>query len=192
MDQHDDLQLLEQIRSGSEAAMKRFYQRYADIIYRFALRTLQNPGDASEVVNEVLLQVWQKPDSFRGASSVKTWVLGITHHKAVDVVRRNRRHHDNHVSDEVIDLETDVAPGCMLTDSHVMADNQRFVRHCMQTLSEDHRQVVHLTFFEELSYPDIAGLLGVPLGTVKTRMMHAKNLLMNCLHRVTRGEWATG
>lgn len=192
MDQFDDALLLAHIGSGSEAAMKVFYQRYANTIYRFALRTLQNHGDAREVVNEVLLLVWQKPDSFRGASSIKTWLLGITHHKAVDAVRRNTRHHDNHVSDDMIDLESEVTSGCMLTDAHELADNQRFVRHCMKTLSDDHRQVVHLTFFEELGYPDIAGLLGVPLGTVKTRMMHAKSLLMNCLHRVTRGEWVAG
>lgn len=188
MQDASDAMLLEAIGSGDESAMKLFYQRFADAIYRFALRTLREPGDAAEIVNEVLLQVWQKPDSYRGASSVKTWLLSITHHKAVDLVRRNRRHQDNHVSDELIDLDGDAEPACLLTDACLAEDNRRFVRQCLETLSEDHRAVVHLTFFEELSYPDIAELLGVPLGTIKTRMMHAKNLLMNCLHRITRGE----
>jgi RNA polymerase sigma-70 factor (ECF subfamily) len=187
-----DEALLVAIGDKDEAAMKQLYLRHADAIYRFALKILCNPGDAAEVVNEVLMQVWDRPAAFSGGSKVKTWLLGITQHKAVDAVRRGRRHHENHVSDEWIDLDPAVEPACLLTQGQMNLDNRRFVRQCMETLAEIHRHVVHLTFFEELSYPEIAGVLGIPSGTVKTRMMHAKNLLMNCLHRVTRGELAEG
>jgi RNA polymerase sigma-70 factor (ECF subfamily) len=64
-------------------------------------------------------------------------------------------------------------------------ENARYVNHCLDELKSNHRQVVYLTFFEGRSYPEIANILQIPAGTVKTRMMHAKKQLMNCLTRLT-------
>ncbi len=74
----------------------------------------------------------------------------------------------------------------MVIDAIVGAENAKFIRCCMEKLSDAHHQVVHLTFFEDLSYPEIAQILNCPLGTVKTRMFHAKQLLKKCLARLMK------
>lgn len=175
-----DNELLEDICSGNEKAMHEFYKRYSGIVYQFAFKTLLNGPDASEVMNEVMMEIWRKADSFSGKSKVRTWLLSITHNKAVDTVRRKSRHDGN----EELDDDLDVASSCSLEDAQSGVENAKYIKQCMNNLNNSHRQVVYLTFFEGLSYPDIAGIMGIPAGTVKTRMMHAKKNLLNCLTRL--------
>lgn len=169
---------LEAIGTGDQRALERFYRAYHGAVYQFALRLVRNPADAAELVNESMLEVWKAAATFRGGSRVKTWLLGIVNHRAIDLLRRKKRH----VSDELdFDVADDAA--CPLPQALADAQHARHVRHCLSTLPERHRQVVHLTFFEQLAYPEIAQVLDVPAGTVKTRMMHAKSKLMHCLRR---------
>ncbi|MGD2118639.1 MAG: sigma-70 family RNA polymerase sigma factor [Chromatiales bacterium] len=177
----EDRLLLEQIASGREAAMETFYRRYSNNVYGFAMKTLHNPVDAAEILNEVMLEVWKKASNYAGKSSVKTWLLSITHHKAVDLVRRNSRH--DHEDETHIDESAQGIAGSLL-DGALADERGVFVRQCMEGLSQSHRQVVHLTFFEECSYPEIAETLDIPQGTVKTRMMHAKKKLFDCLKKM--------
>lgn len=179
-----DKELIEAITSQQEKAMEQFYHRFSSLVYRFALRTLNTPMDASEVVNEVMMEVWKKAHTFAGQSSVKTWLLSITHHKAVDLVRKNVRH--DHDDDEVLSEIAD--PVCPIADFQELVSNQKYISQCMDKLSDSHRQVVELTFYEELSYPEISDILAVPAGTVKTRMMHAKKSLLACLSRLLNQE----
>lgn len=176
-----DQSLLEDIANENQAAMESFYKRHASAVYGFAMKTLQNPVDASEVVNEVMLEVWKKAASFEGKSAVKTWLLSITHHKSVDLIRRSQRHH--HESDEHIDEKLNENPACSVLDGQLSAENAGHIKTCMNELQNGHRQVVYLTFFEGFSYPEIARTLEIPDGTVKTRMMHAKKALFACLNR---------
>ena len=186
MDKGDlsDKELLQQIINQNEKAMEQFYHRFSSLVYRFALRTLKTPMDASEIVNEVMMDVWRKADSFADKSSVKTWLLSITHHKAVDLVRKNVRH--DHEDDDALAEIAD--PVCPISDLQDAASNEKYISQCLAELSENHRQVVQLTFYDELSYPEIAEALSIPSGTVKTRMMHAKKQLMACLSRLFNRE----
>ncbi|MEX1032600.1 MAG: sigma-70 family RNA polymerase sigma factor [Cellvibrionaceae bacterium] len=177
MNDETDLDLLTAIAKKDEQAMERFYNQYSGLVYQFAFKTLQNGPDAAEVMNEVMLEVWRKAASFKGSSKVKTWLLSVTHNKAVDAVRRNARHDGT----EELDADAHTAPQCQLDDAVATAQHAKFVQHCLQKLKLIHRQVVYLTFFEGLPYPEIAKVLNVPNGTVKTRMLHGKKLLQNCL-----------
>ena len=76
---------------------------------------------------------------------------------------------------------------CSLQDAKSGVEDARQVEHCINGLKNAHRQVVYLTFFEGLSYPEIAKVIEVPAGTVKTRMMHAKQQLLQCLSRIAQG-----
>ncbi len=176
-----DEELLRDIAAGSETAMQAFYQQYSDTVYRFAMKTLRNPVDAAEVLNEVMLAVWQKPDGFQGRSKVSTWLYGITHNKAVDAVRKKARHDGTETYNPEQHGEDDDVLGCELFRVQEGVENSGYVRQCLDRLSDAHRQVVYLTFFEELSYPEIAEVLSVPAGTIKTRMMHAKKSLLRCI-----------
>ncbi len=176
-----DEELLKQIASGDQVAMECFYKRHSGAVYGFALKTVKNPVDAGEVLNEVMMEVWKKGDSFSGGSSVKTWLLAIVHHKAVDHVRKSARH--DHDDESSIDHDAGDNVTCSVLDLQLSAEDGRHVKTCLGELANGHRQVVYLTFYEGYSYPDIAGILDIPEGTVKTRMMTAKKLLLSCLSR---------
>jgi RNA polymerase sigma-70 factor (ECF subfamily) len=173
----DDAALLTQIANGDQRAMEAIYRKYSSIVYHFAHKTLHNPADAAEVLNEVMLEVWRKAATFSGKSKVKTWLISITHHKAVDLIRKKSRHDGV----EEFHEETAVAPQCSLEQLKSGLEDKERVELCLNQLSQGHRQVVYLTFFEGLSYTDIGSVLDIPSGTVKTRMMHAKKQLMACL-----------
>lgn len=177
----DDKQLLDRIAAGDQKALEAFYQRHSNAVYQFAYKTLNNGVDASEVLNDVMMEIWKKAGTYQGKSAVKTWLLSITHNKAVDAVRKKARHDGN---DSMEQEPADDSDSCDMTQLTMSAENASNVKHCIGKLSDSHRQVVYLTFFEGLSYTDISGVLEIPSGTVKTRMLHAKKQLMNCLSRL--------
>jgi RNA polymerase sigma-70 factor (ECF subfamily) len=176
----EDKNLLMGIISKDESSMESFYRKYASLVYNFSLRTVSNPADAAEVLNEVMLEVWRKAESFASKSTVKTWLLSITHHKAVDLLRKSLRH--EHEDEEAIQHSEQVNDFDLQKISE-SSEDKHHVKVCISELSASHRHVVYLTFFEGLSYPEIANVLSVPAGTVKTRMMHAKKQLLLCLSR---------
>ena len=83
-----DTDLLKMITAGDEKAMKIFYNKHSNLVFQFAVKMIKSQHDAAEVLNEVMLDVWRKPSGFQGRSKVSTWLLGITHHKVVDLVRK--------------------------------------------------------------------------------------------------------
>lgn len=175
-DDHHDLHLLQEIAAGSEQAMQRFFQRHHQAVYAFALRRLNEAADAADVLNDVMLQVWRRPDGFAGRSKPTTWLLGIAKHKVLDIYRRRRRDAFDELDDTMMDEQA--AP--VGADVGV-AQDAATIRRCMGKLSAAHREVVHLAYFQDMAYPDIAEVLGCPAGTVKTRMLHAKKNLKRCL-----------
>lgn len=177
------VELLAQIAEGDEMALSRFYQAYHARVYAFVLRRLNDPAEAAEVLNEVMLEVWRKANRFEGRSQPLTWVLGIAHHKALDALRRRGRHQAEELDEALPD--DDSAPAAELLTA---AQDAEMVRRCLEKLSDAHRMMVHLAFFEDLPYPDIARIADCPVGTVKTRVFHAKRLLKDCLSlQMSRG-----
>lgn len=172
-----DRYILERITHQDQAAMRVFYDTYAGLVQHFAQKTVVNSADAVEVLNEVMMEVWRKAASFDGRSKVRTWLLSITHNKSVDLVRRKSRHDVlSNIDDESIDDDS-----CGLDCAKSTLEDKTAVQKCLKGLKPGHRYVVYLTFFEELSYSEIAQIIEVPAGTVKTRMMHAKAALQKCL-----------
>jgi RNA polymerase sigma-70 factor (ECF subfamily) len=176
---------LEQIALGQEAALEQFYRHYHGQVFQFALRLVNNAADAAELANETMLEVWRAAARFAGESRVRTWLFGIVNHRAIDLLRRRRRRHEH--ADELSEVADD-APACNITDVIGGAQDASHVRRCVEQLPERQRAVVHLAFFEELSYPEVAQVLDVPVGTIKTRVLHAKQRLQHCLAGLfTRG-----
>ena len=175
----DDGELLRRIATGSESALSEFYRRYQSRVYSFALQRLGNQADAAEVLNEVMLEVWRGSRNFEGRAKATTWLLGIAHHKSIDLLRKRGRHQTDSLVSEIEDARPDPGPAAVAG-----VENSRQVRVCMDELPGAQRHVVYLTFFEDLSYPEIARILEIPEGTVKTRMFHARKLLYRCLERL--------
>lgn len=180
MTEETDAQLLQRIAAGDQRALRVFYERFHAAVYQFSLRTVNNSADAADVLNAVMLDVWQRADSFAGQSQVRTWLFSITRNKSVDLLRRKR---PNESLDEAT-LDADAEDFCEHSVRLELQQQGVQVRQCLDKLKDSHRQVVYLTFFEELAYPDIAEVMGIPLGTVKTRMLHAKQQLLQCLRRL--------
>lgn len=172
--------LLARIAQGETAALERFYDQYHARVYAFALSRLGNAADAADILNEVMLEVWRHANRFEGRSRPLTWVLGIAHHKVIDQLRRRK---DPHVDVDEVDIPDDVPTAA---DALVGLEDAERVRQCVEKLSAAHRLVVHLAFYDDLSYPEIAALAGCPVGTVKTRMFHARQLLKRCLAELTK------
>jgi RNA polymerase sigma-70 factor (ECF subfamily) len=178
---NDDLesqarQWLLDIASGRQSALEKFYRHFHAQVHQFALRLSGNAADAAEITNASMLEVWRSASAFAGDSKVRTWLFGIVNHRAIDLLRRRRRLH----SDDLDELVDD-SPSCNIADAIGGAQDARHVRHCVEQLPERQKAVVHLAFFEELSYPEVAAALHVPVGTIKTRVMHAKLRLEHCL-----------
>lgn len=168
--------LLRRMAAGSEAALREFYQAFHGRVYAFALKRLRDPADAADVLNEVMFEAWRSAARFEGRSQALTWVLGIAHHKIIDSLRRRK----NQPQDE---LDPELADDDSPTAFETLAGTQDAVqlRRCLEGLSDVHRLIVHLAFFEDLAYEDIAKIADCPVGTVKTRMFHARRLLKRCL-----------
>lgn len=168
--------LLSRMAAGEVAALEAFYKSVQGPVYAFILKRMRNSADASEVLNEVMLEAWRSAARFEGRSKALTWVIGIAQHKMIDQLRKRR----DHLNDEVLEAMPDPHAVDM---SAVLANagDAELVRRCIERLSEDHRMVVHLAFYEEMSYTEIAEIAASPIGTIKTRMFHAKQSLKRCL-----------
>ena len=167
--------LLSHMASGDKAAFAAFYREMEKPVFRFIASKLNDPFEANDISHEVFMDVWRSAGKFEGRSAVKTWVFGIAYRKTMDHFRKHGR---VSVTDEVpeqIDDSPD-AEACLAA-----SEESEHVRHCLGELKPEHRMAVELAFFEAMTYGDIAKTTDVPEGTVKTRIYHAKKLLMRCL-----------
>lgn len=175
-DARDPAVLLSRIAGGDEQALRELYEQFEGRIYRYALSRLNDSFAAADVLNEVMLEVWRHAVTYAGKSKVSTWLLGIARHKAIDYLRREKRHAADEYDVETADEDAPTAADAIAG----LQDADRLAR-CMEKLSEEHREAVHLAFFEQLPYSEIGTVTGNPEGTVKTRIYHAKQLLRHCL-----------
>ena len=173
--------LLNKIAQQQESALVELYQAFESRIYAFSKIRLNDSHEAADLLNEVMWEVWRGAKRFEGRSSVTTWIFGIAHHKVIDRIRAKGRHPMEPL-DDTVEEES-------MEDLHELLHHKQLgehVRHCMEKLSSDHRQVVHLAFFEDLSYREIGEIVERPEGTIKARMFHAKQALKRCLTRRIR------
>jgi RNA polymerase sigma-70 factor (ECF subfamily) len=136
---------------------------------------LNDPFRSADIVHEVFLEVWRNAGRFRKKSSVRTWVFSIAYRKVVDIFRREGRLSYQEDLPEQVDESPDAASAL------IAAQSAEAVRDCLARLKPEHRLAVELAFYEDMSHRDIAAVTGVPEGTVKSRVFHAKQLLMRCL-----------
>ena len=170
--------LLEQIAQGSEKALTEFYNAFQQKIYAFAKIRLNDSHEAADLLNEVMWEVWRGASRYEGRSSVTTWVFGIAYYKVIDRLRRKGKPLMEEL-DSTMTEESDQDLDEIMTQKQL----GEHLRRCMEKLSDEQRQVVHLAFFEDLSYREISEIVGNPEGTIKARMFHAKQALKRCLAR---------
>lgn len=180
-----DLALLQGVIDQDRQAFQQLYLAYHDRLYRFMFRMLQQHEQVSELVDDVMLVVWQKAGDFRGQSKFSTWLMGIAHRMALKTYHKNKKHAQQHTHDQALDHIPDLpdaGPENITSRDHLNAQ----IQDGLEKISVDKRSVVELTL-QGYSYPEIAEIIGCPVNTVKTRMFHArkelKRFLEDCLDR---------
>ena len=171
----DDKELLRRIAKQDRKAMKLFYERHHDALYAFLIGRGADSTTAADVVQDTMLEVWRSAQNFTGASAPKTWTFSIGRNKLVDRVRKNARMVVTDDVPETIDETPDPEAAA------IAAGEAGRIRHCLDKLKAAHRTAIRLAFYEDLNYEEIGEIEDIPVSTVKTRIFHAKKLLMRCL-----------
>ena len=166
--------LLVLIAAGDQHAFEELYRLLSRKVYAFALRLTGNAESAEEVTVDAMYEVWRSADKFRGDAQVSTWVFGIARNKALMTLRNLPAAQHADIDDFSETLESGLPDSFSLL---AQARDGELIRRCLQSLSASHRECLHLVYFEEMSMPEIAAMLGVPEGTVKSRLWHAKTQL---------------
>jgi RNA polymerase sigma-70 factor (ECF subfamily) len=164
-----DEDLMQLIQRGQAPAFEVIYERHASAAFSLAYRIVGTRNGAEDVSQEAFLNLWRsgaRYDSARG--SVRTWVLGIVHHRAIDFLRRATVHDKRRASDEGIEERFESGER---TDVEVARrDEAQTVRNAMDVLPREQRQVIELAYFGGFTHTEIADMISTPIGTIKGRM----------------------
>ena len=177
---HRDGQLVELVARRDAGALEALYDRYGGAAYSLARRILAEETLAQDVVQEVFLSLWRDARRFDpGRGTVATYLLSMTHHRAVDVVRREESLRRWRASDEGLELEPD--PAARVEDQVETSERRAEVRAALAGLPVAQREALLLAYFGGYTQREVAALVGVPLGTVKTRMAAGMRKLKEAL-----------
>ena len=173
MDKHwtpiTDLELLGRLTRNDEPALAELHNRHLSLCSRRAFDVLRNESLAEEAVQDAFLDLWRTASTFDPErAAVRTWLCVLVHRRAVDIARREARHHptdaealapepDSYTAEELLLLQID----------------RRRVRAALDQLSPRHQQVIELAYWGGLSQSQIAVRCGVPVGTIKSRTFDA-------------------
>lgn len=183
-----DEALVALVARGDEDALAELYDRVGRIAYGLALRILRDERHAEDAVQEAFLQVWRSAGTFRPErAKASTWVLTLVHRRAVDLVRREERRQ----ADPLTDDAGAVLEAAEQTDEAAWL---RFERERVQTalkqLPDLQREALELAYYGGFSQSELAQRLGVPLGTIKSRMFAGLARLREVLDDAeTEGSW---
>lgn len=168
---HDDARLLQLIAGGDKRAFEVLYRAYYPRLARFIGNLVRRPHQVEEVLNDTMLVVWRKPQSYNGKSKVSTWILAIAYRRSLKALSR--------LDEPVEDRQADRRPSPEAGPEQQLAarETATTLRAAIDGLSATHRAVVDLSYFHEAGYREIAEIMDCPVDTVKTRMFHARRHL---------------
>jgi RNA polymerase sigma-70 factor, ECF subfamily len=182
-----DALLVERLKQGEEAAYEELLQRFQQPVYNLVYRLLNDPADAPDVVQEVFLKVFRNMEQFRAQSTLKTWIYRIAIHEAYNQRRWFSRHKQREVGieeesegsrpwlDSISDAARDPYELVLNEERHALIES------ALREINADFRAAVVLRDLEEMSYDEIAEVMQVSLGTVKSRILRGRDALRRAL-----------
>jgi RNA polymerase sigma factor (sigma-70 family) len=180
-----DEALLERVGAGDDGAFRELFARYAAVSHALAFRLVRQAQVAEEIVQEAFLAVWRTPGRYDPArGSVRSWLMGTVHHRAVDAVRREQAQRRR--ADQAAAVAPRVAedPTDDVVASLDLPRERRLVQKALAGLPEEQRDVIERMYFDGMSQSQIAERTGLPLGTVKSRTLLAMRRLRTRLGEV--------
>lgn len=164
--QQDDAALIARLRARDEHAMADLYDRYSGIVYGVALRVLGDTTAAEDVLQEVFLQLWRRPQAFDAdRGKLAPWLAVIARNRAIDLLRRRP------AEDDISELP--ISTGVNLEDTAGRRLAVEKVRGVLTGLPQEQRKALEMAFFEGMTHTEISAKTGEPLGTIKTRIRSA-------------------
>jgi RNA polymerase sigma-70 factor, ECF subfamily len=164
-----DEELMQLVRRGTAEAFEVIYERHGTAAFSLAYRMCGSRAAAEDVVQEAFLSMWRSGSRYdRARGSVRTWVLGIVHNRAIDSLRRSSVHDKRRASDE--GLEERFAARERTDVEAARRDEAQAVRVVMDELPAEQCRVIELAYFGGFTHTEIAEMLDTPVGTVKGRM----------------------
>lgn len=171
-----DEELLQRIAAGDRLAMRVLFARHRLAIHRFVLRTVRDEATAEDAVSDTFLDVWRQAGAFAGRSRVSTWLLSIARFKAISALRHRRE--TGLDEEKAAGIEDDADTPEVISQK---LDKSIAIRLSIERLSVEHREVIDLVYYHEASVEEVAEIVGIPEGTVKTRLFHARKKLAELL-----------
>lgn len=163
--QPSDEQVLEAVGRGDDDALGVLYDRFGRLAFRLAFRILRDRALAEDAVQEAFLAVWRSADAYkRERAKPSTWILTVVHRRAVDLVRREQSRRG-----EPLEVAPEPSAGPADEDA-VLRDRRAAVQAALTELPGEQRQAIELAYYGGLTQSQLAERLGLPLGTVKSRM----------------------
>jgi len=182
-----DEALVALVARGDEDALAELYDRVGRIAYGLALRILRDERHAEDAVQEAFLQVWRSAATFRPErAKASTWVLTLVHRRAVDLVRREERRQ----ADPLTDDSAAVAAAEQTDEAAWLRFERERVQSALKQLPDLQREALELSYYGGFSQSELAERLGVPLGTIKSRMFSGLARLRELLDESAQeGSW---
>jgi RNA polymerase sigma-70 factor (ECF subfamily) len=176
---NEDRDIAELLRTGERGrAFTELLQRYEAKVFRLCFALLRDSAQAQDAAQESLVRIWKALDSFDGRASLSTWVYAITRNRCLTALERRRTLES--LSDSEVEAE---AESLAARDSEDSQDHFAELRELVDLLPERLRRTLQLFYFEERSVREVAEMLGVPEGTVKTNLFRARAALTEQLRR---------
>lgn len=181
----NDPDLLQRARAGDQAAFGQLMRAHYETVFRTVLGILRNEHDARDVTQEVWVKVWQELPRFRGDAKFTTWVHPIAVRKSLDHLRKRRRWFDRFLpfastgEDTPPEAVVVAEPSIETTarDEAEGGERREQLQHALESLPPKHRAVLTLREVQGLSYEEIAQAMELPIGTVMSRLYHARKML---------------
>lgn len=166
----EELELLRRVAARDRDALTALFVRYHPRLFKFVFRLTSSYSIAEELVNDVMLVVWRKADTFRGESQVSTWILGIAYRLTMRTLSRNK-----------IRPVSDLDPDDISATAGSEWETEDWVQRGIESLPAAQQTMVMLVFYLGLSYEEAAAVTDCPVNTVKSRMFHARRKLRDIL-----------